>query len=79
MIDSLLASQRAATSQISGGEPVAILLDITKAFDSIGRAFLLAALRWSGLPDIFVSMVDFVHEHTSRFMINKISFDRSRQ
>lgn len=49
-IDSLLAAQRAASSQTGSAEPVAILLDIAKAYDSVERTFLPEALRWTGLP-----------------------------
>ncbi|GAB9476292.1 reverse transcriptase [Globisporangium polare] len=70
-IDSLLAAQRAASTQTGSAESAAILLDIVKAYDSVKRTFLLEALCWTGLPERFVAMVESSHTATSsRFVVN---------
>ena len=35
-----------------------MLLDFTKAFDSVGLEFILEALKWHGLPAVFIRQVE---------------------
>ena len=41
-----------------------MVLDFAKAYDSLGRSFLLVALRYLGLPDAFVRVVSLLHAGT---------------
>lgn len=51
-------------------EQFALLLDFAKAYDSLSREFMLAALEHAGIPPRFVTAVQCLHDGTScRFLI----------
>ena len=50
---------------------LALLLDFSKAYDSLQRPFLLAVLQWLGFSLKFVRVVEALHQNTMcRFIVN---------
>ncbi|DBA01050.1 TPA: hypothetical protein N0F65_002660 [Lagenidium giganteum] len=48
-----------------------ILLDFSKAYDSVDRAFIWNALQWIGFPPDIVDIVAAMHAHTTAvFLVN---------
>ena len=40
-------------------------VDLEKAFDTVPREMVMASLRWMGVPEAEVRMVDCTHEKTT--------------
>ena len=57
VIDLFEAAIIAARDDQQSAKGMALLLDFAKAYDSLGRSFLLAVLRYLGLPGAFVRVV----------------------
>lgn len=53
-LDNFAAVQRTAARDHELGSAIAILLGFAKAYDSLQRAFLLAALKWQGFSSQLV-------------------------
>ena len=65
------AAKIAARDDQQNVSGMALLLDFAKTNDSLGRSFLLVALRYLGLPDAFVRVVSLLHAGTRcRFSVN---------
>lgn len=70
-IDTLRVAQRQAAERGHEEGGYGLLLDFAKAYDSLSREFLLAALVKAGLPPRFVGAVRSLHDETSCcFLVN---------
>jgi Reverse transcriptase (RNA-dependent DNA polymerase) len=54
----MIATQKIEQAEARKRPMHAVLLDFTKAFDSVGHEFLLEALRWHRLPQEFIKQVE---------------------
>ncbi|KAJ8558990.1 hypothetical protein ON010_g8458 [Phytophthora cinnamomi] len=70
-IDLFTAAQHMANVDDEQREALAVLLDFHKAYDSLGRRFLIRALEAHGYPPQFVRAIYQLHEGTRvRFLVN---------
>ena len=63
-IDLFETAEIAARDDQQNVSGMALLLDFAKTNDSLGRSFLLAALRYLGLPGDLVRVVGLLHAGT---------------
>lgn len=42
-----------------------LLLDFSKAYDSVNRLFLYEALKWHGYPPAFIRVIQALHKGTT--------------
>ena len=70
-IDLFETAEIAARDDQQNSSGMALLLDFAKAYDSLGRSFLLAALRYLGLTGAFVRFVSLLYAGTRcRYSVN---------
>ncbi|KAE8884879.1 hypothetical protein PF005_g3796 [Phytophthora fragariae] len=70
-LDLYTAAQAVAQTDPEYAEALALLLDFSKAYDSVDREFLYAVLLWLGFPSPFVEAMRGLHEDTKvRFLAN---------
>ena len=44
-------------------------VDLEKAFDTVPREIVMATLRWMGVPEVEVRMVEGIYEKTTARMV----------
>ena len=70
-LDTFTAARKAATLDSDLHGSIVLLLDFAKAYDTLQRPYLLAALTWLGFSPQFVSVVAALHHDTTcRFLVN---------
>ncbi|GAB9477722.1 unnamed protein product, partial [Globisporangium polare] len=70
-LDIFATAKIAAASDEKQRQASVLLLDFAKAYDSLQRPFLFAALKWLGFSQKFVTIVGAMHETTTcRFLVN---------
>ncbi|KAE9331557.1 hypothetical protein PR003_g14955 [Phytophthora rubi] len=70
-IDLFTAAQAAAKTDPVMANALALLLDFSKAYDSVDRGFLYDVLEWLGFPALYVTALRGMHEGTRvRFLAN---------
>lgn len=70
-IDLVTLAQKLAKEGEISKEALVLLLDFSKAYDSLDRQFLYQALRWHGFPEPFITTIKALHTGTTaRFRAN---------
>lgn len=75
-IDVFNAIQRLVNAGMAPVDAIALFLDVTKAYDSLDRAFLQASMEWHNLPQPFIALGMALHESiVAAFLANGYASD----